>query len=65
MKDNEQKYIYIFTLVSILIIMLNNRFHFIDQIWTFFFLIMSFIANVTQLIKLKKEEKRNEKNINR
>jgi len=61
MKKNEPFFVFIVTIFSIIIIIVNDRYNFLDLSWKFFFMILIFLYNGYELIKNKTH--RNEKNI--
>ncbi|MFD0940159.1 hypothetical protein ACFQ1J_05540 [Pedobacter boryungensis] len=59
---NEQKFIYLFTIIGACLLFVDEKYSFVDHVWKIFILIQIFVLNVYQLSKINKEEKAIEKN---
>jgi hypothetical protein len=56
MKMSERKFIYLFTIITSFVVMLNGKLFYLDKVWNFYFLSTIVVLNAYQLSKINKEK---------
>lgn len=57
MKMNEQKFVYIFTIIISFVLMIDNFYPFLENVWIYFLLNVITLQNAFQLSKINKKNK--------